>query len=171
MKNLLLMRHGKSSWNDESLSDFERPLKKRGKRDVPIMAELLVKKDLIPQIILSSPSKRTRQTTKLANRIFELDKKNIHSIDNFYMANWHDFLPAIQQINDEINSIMIVGHNPSLELFLQSLTGEFRKMPTSAVAYIKIPITSWTEFDESLKSIELVKLWKPKKIREKNESK
>jgi len=83
MKKLYLIRHAKSSWEDITLDDFERPLNKRGEKDAPMMGKLLNKKNITADIIISSPSKRTKQTVKLITQQLQSTLKIIYN-DNLY---------------------------------------------------------------------------------------
>ena len=162
MKNLLLMRHGKSSWKDTSLSDHERPLKKRGRKDTARIAKLLSKKDLVPQFILCSNAKRARQTAKIL-----MDESDfggdIEYLDSFYMAEPAIFYEKLRLLPD-VESVMIIGHNPGLETLLQLLDGNISSLPTAAVSIISLPVDSWEDIDEDTTG-ELIEFWRPRELR------
>lgn len=165
MKTLLLMRHGKSSWNDETLEDFDRPLKKRGKHDVPRMAELLRDERLIPDYVLASPAVRCRETVEILADQLDLDDDMIEYVEEFYQAELEDYLDMLIDVTDSFRKVLIVGHNPSLEALLQTLTGEIESLPTSALACIKVGISSWEELEEDSEEIgQLVDVWRPKEM-------
>lgn len=164
MKELFLMRHGKSSWKDEDLDDFDRPLNKRGKRDALFMAEFLAGKKLLPDLILASPAIRARQTTERLNEVFKLNEKIIRYYDDFYLADQQDFFDALNLLDDTFLSVMIIGHNPSLEYFIHSLTGEVHKFPTAAVAQIKLSVANWKDLRTTLGCGKLINLWRPKEL-------
>ena len=165
MKTLMLMRHGKSSWKDDNLSDFDRPLKKRGQRDVPKMAELMKEEKLMPDFILSSPAVRCRETVQILSDHLHLDDDMIQYVDRFYQAEIEDYLEILTKVDDNFRKVMIIGHNPTLESFLQTLTGEIEPLPTSAIACIKIGINSWKELEEDGDDVaKLVDVWRPKEM-------
>ncbi len=164
MKSLILMRHGKSSWKDISLPDFERPLKKRGKRDVPLMGELLSNEGITPDYVLSSPAIRCRETVELLYDPLVLSDEMVVYIDDFYHADTMDYLEAIADLSDGFSRILIVAHNPSLEGLLQHLTGDSEVLSTAAAVWIKLPICDWKEIVGDDIQGTLVKLWRPKDL-------
>jgi phosphohistidine phosphatase len=166
MKKLILMRHGKSSWKETNLSDFDRPLKKRGQRDVPLMAKLLQEEELVPELILSSPAARCRETVALANESFGLSEEKIIWIKDLYMADAEDYLEALEKYAGSEKTVMICGHNPSLEGLLQVVTGNFDALSTAGVAYLKLDIHNWKDVDADDMEGKLKCLWCPKEINE-----
>ena len=100
MKTILLMRHAKSSWKDHNLDDFERPLKKRGKKDARAMAQILVEKELLPQKLFSSSAKRACQTAEI---VIEESKSNIpvEYLDQLYMAERSVYEDLLRDMPDE----------------------------------------------------------------------
>lgn len=164
MKTLVLMRHGKSSWKDILLSDFDRPLKKRGRRDTPIMGELLCKEGIAPDYVLSSPALRCRQTVELLYDPLKLSDDMIGYVKGFYHADTMDYLEVITDLSDDFSRILIVGHNPSLEGLLQFLTGDIEALSTAAIAWIKLPIQDWEDIIKDDIQGTLVKLWRPKEL-------
>lgn len=162
VKTIYLVRHAKSSWKDDSLFDKKRPLNSRGKHDAPFIGEVLFKKSVNPDIIISSDAERAFTTAKIfANKIkFPLDK--IITSNNLYLAHTDELLESISNLSNDYNSVMLVGHNPGLTLLLNYLTGEdIDNMPTSSTACIKLKINSWSDVDR--KSGELVFFEYPKK--------
>jgi len=164
MKTVLLMRHAKSSWKDEKLKDRDRPLNKRGHRNAPQMGELLLEKELVPQVILSSTAVRARQTAEavIEKSAFQGD---IRYEDSLYMAEADEYLKALYKLPDEIERVMIIGHNPGLESLLPLMTGQIEALPTAAIAYLSVPIKQWKELKKDHKA-ELVALWRPKELEE-----
>jgi len=163
MKTLLLMRHAKSSWKHAELEDQQRPLNKRGEKDAPMMGKLLKEKELIPQRILSSIAVRARQTVSLL-----AEKAGFHGqidyLDIFYMAEPQVYLEALTYLPDDVERVMIVGHNPGLEGLLQILSKRVEALPTAGLAYLSLPIKSWSELNAETKG-ELVEFWRPKELR------
>jgi phosphohistidine phosphatase len=162
MKTLLLMRHAKSSWKDTGLADFERPLKKRGKKDSARVAKLLAKKDLVPQLILCSSAKRAHQTAEIL--IDECDfQGEIEYLDSFYMAEPGIFYDILKSLPD-VDSVMLIGHNPGLETLLQLMNRQIASLPTGALAYLSLQIDSWQDLDEDTPA-ELVEFWRPRDLK------
>lgn len=164
MKKLILMRHGKSSWKDNSLADIDRPLKKRGQRNVTSMAQVLLDEELIPDLILSSPAERASQTAEIMVKSLGVQKNVLTYVDSIYMADLEDFYELLAEVDDSAEIVMVIGHNPSLEALMQSLTGDIDALPTAGVAYIKLDINHWNEISEEDTSGNLKGLWRPKEL-------
>ena len=144
MKTLLILRHAKSSWENTNLSDFERPLNKRGLEAAPVMGEVLKKNQFQPEIILSSPAMRARQTAEIIRKTACI-KGKVEFEERIYEASPARLLEVISEQNDEVKSIMLVGHNPGLEALVKTLTGQMQPMPTAALAVIDLEINHWNE--------------------------
>ena len=142
-KTLLILRHAKSSWKNEKLKDFDRPLKHRGEEDARLMGKVLRMTELVPQVILSSPALRAKQTAELVAREAELAGE-LRFIDTFYLGEPEDYINGLKQLPDEIERVMIVGHNPGLTRLLSFLTGrDVGNLPTCAVACVDFDLPSW----------------------------
>src|SRR5687768_6122328 len=100
MKTLILVRHAKSSWDTPGLSDFDRPLNERGKKDAPEMAERLKEKGLKPDVFVSSPAKRARRTARFFAEAFGVEKGDIVLVEDLYMATEEAFIKAIKGLKD-----------------------------------------------------------------------
>jgi len=146
MKTLLLMRHSKSSWKHPENPDHERPLNKRGKKDAPLIGNLLKDKELIPQCILSSTAIRAVETAEMVVKSSGFMGK-VDFLDSFYMAEPNAYLDGLQSLPDEIERVMIIGHNPGLEGLLQILSGRVESLPTSSIAHIVLPINQWKDLN------------------------
>jgi phosphohistidine phosphatase len=164
MKTLLLMRHGKSSWKDDSLSDHERPLKKSGRRDTKRIAQEIEKNDLYPHIILSSSAARAKETAEILMDTLGFENRIIFS-DQLYMAEPEDFIDVLSQLDDDYDTVLVIGHNPGMEAFIQIIDGEIETLPTAGLGQLVLVLDSWQ--DISLDTMgELVGLWKPRELRE-----
>ncbi len=144
MKTLFILRHAKSSWDFPELSDFARPLNERGEKAAPFMGELMKVKNLVPDLIVSSPAERAKQTATLVKDAAELDAE-IQFNHKIYEASPQSLLYLIAEFEDEFDSVMIVGHNPGFESLVRILSGENPGMPTAALAVIELEIESWSE--------------------------
>lgn len=168
MKTLLLMRHGKSSWKDDTLADHERPLKKRGRKDAKRIAKEILKHDLMPELILSSSAVRARETVEILTENLDYQNKIIYS-DKLYMGEPQDFIDALQETTEHEGIVMIVAHNPGLEAYLQIIDGEIESLPTGGLGYLLLAIDDWK--DLSLDTMgDLIGFWKPKELRKKDKS-
>jgi phosphohistidine phosphatase len=146
VKTLFIVRHAKSSWDDPSLSDFDRPLNDRGKRDAPKMGKRLREKDLLIDLMISSPAKRAYATCRKIVEVLEFPQEKIKLEDKLYHASEDTMLDIIRKVNDHHSTVMIFGHNPGLTEFVNSLTnGNIFNVPTCGVAACDFQIKSWKE--------------------------
>jgi phosphohistidine phosphatase len=159
MKTILILRHAKSSWKHPELSDHDRPLNKRGLTEAPQMGKLMRKEGLLPDIVLSSTARRARDTAQMVAEMCAYAGE-IRLIPDLYRADVEDILGFLQNQDDSFSVVMVVGHNPDLEMLLSTLTGEDEALPPAALAQVEMPIQSWKELDPE-KNGKLVNLWKP----------
>lgn len=162
MKTVLILRHAKSSWNHPELSDYERPLNSRGKRDAPRMGKHLRQEGLIPDRILTSSAKRARKTANKVAKSCGYTGK-VKKLEAFYDTVPGVFFKTLQALSDKYQRVMVVGHNPTMEQLVNHLTGEIEQMPTAALAHIELPIQQWDALDLYTKGT-LVNLWTPKTL-------
>lgn len=146
MKTLVLIRHSKSDWSDPNLTDIERPLNKRGKRDAPFMASLLKEKGVAPDIILTSPAERALQTVKYFVDEFNFDRDKILVREEIYSMGSIAIRKLISQIDDSHNVIFLFGHNPDLSALANQLLDVFiENVPTTGIVCIDFDFNSWKE--------------------------
>ncbi|MEJ2545498.1 MAG: histidine phosphatase family protein [Calditrichaceae bacterium] len=144
MKRLLLVRHAKSSWDYPGLTDFERPLNKRGNRDAPFMGKLLKKMNVIPDLIISSPATRAITTARYFADNMDYPLEKINTNERLYDANPSDIIEVISEIDASVNILMIVSHNPGLTETADQLSGEvIDNIVTSAIFNIDFDTDSW----------------------------
>jgi phosphohistidine phosphatase len=142
MKKLLLVRHAKAA-HEDSVKDFERPLKTSGVQDATIMAQRLHSHGIIPQHIVSSPALRTIST---ANIIAEhLGTYAIETNEQIYDSGEGVLFKIITQFSDEHDFVALVGHNPGISEVLYYLTGKVKDVATGTVALIDFEIDTWSE--------------------------
>jgi phosphohistidine phosphatase len=144
MKTLFLIRHAKSSWDDAALPDKERPLDARGKRDAPAMGERLAKRDVKPDLIVSSPATRALATAQSIARKLDYKLKNIVVDDRLYACAADDLLKVIYEFADEQERVMLFGHNPEFTELAHRLSSQITEMPTCAVAEFRFDAKSWS---------------------------
>jgi phosphohistidine phosphatase len=144
MKKLLLLRHAKSSWEDASLPDFERPLNERGLRAAPLIGKFMRERKIRPDLVICSPAKRTRETIALVLEAAGFETE-IRYDERIYEASLASLVEIVAQVEDDKAEIMLVGHNPGFENLLERLTGENERMPTAAFACIALDSEKWGE--------------------------
>lgn len=144
MKILYLVRHAKSSWKDDSISDAERPLNKRGERDAPFMAELLYRKGIQPDLLVSSPALRALSTAKIFANTFEYLEGRIQVEDSAYLAETEDIWRIVRNFDNGSDSAMLFGHNPGFTEFVNFFDNVYiDNVPTSGVVCIAFSSENW----------------------------
>ncbi|MDX2429268.1 MAG: histidine phosphatase family protein [Xanthomonadales bacterium] len=145
-KLLYLVRHAKSSWSDPSLSDRDRPLNKRGRRSAPDMGRRLAAQDHLPELIISSPARRAFSTARKIAKKLGYDRSKIMTDESLYFSGTGSMMELLENLDDDYQKVMIVGHNPAMTSLMNILSGSsIDNMPTCAVAVINYPMTSWSE--------------------------
>ena len=146
MKTLALIRHGKSSWDDPALADIDRPLNPRGMRNAPDMGRRLAERGQKPDLFLTSPARRARDTAGIIAREVDYPESALHIINELYLADTGTLLRVVQELDDACDEAWIVGHNPDLTDFANGL-GDFQtnNMPTGAVCRFAFDVSRWGE--------------------------
>jgi len=145
-KTIILVRHAKSSWADEQLEDFERPLNERGLKDAPFMGQKLHEKGISPDLIISSPAFRAISTARRIGRELAYDLKSIRCESAIYEASNNQLVELIRQLPNDLDTIMLVGHNPGMHELCYYLTLKLPEdFPTCAVAILKLETNLWKE--------------------------
>jgi len=162
MKKLFLIRHAKSSWDYSNLTDFERPLNKRGKRDAPFMAKLLAKQGFNPDFIISSPANRAITTARYFSESLGYFFDKIFIEPKLYEASRDEILEVVMEIGKTYNNVMLFSHNPGLTDFANKLIGNtIDNIPTCGIVSINFKIESWSEINS--KNSEMMFFEYPKK--------
>ena len=143
-KTLLLVRHAKSSWDDVTLPDKERPLADRGKRDAPLMGKRLAKRQVRPDLILSSPARRALSTAGIIAKELNYRAEDIVVDERLYATDADMLLDVIGELSDKLKCVMLFGHNPEFADLAQRLSNEPALMPTCAVAQFTFESTPWS---------------------------
>jgi phosphohistidine phosphatase len=149
MKTLLLMRHGKSSWDDPLVEDFDRPLTARGERGAKRIGRWLKDSKLCPDAVLCSTAVRARDTWSLVSD----QLASIPTVDwmgELYHCPVEGFVEALQRLSSDVKCVLIVGHNPGLEDLVARLCGARKKFPTAALAHLECDIDAWSDFDSDI---------------------
>ena len=159
MLTLSIFRHAKSSWDDGRLKDADRPLNERGRAASPMMGQYMLREQLRPDLVLSSPSVRTRETCELAFAGFpnppELQFENV-----LYLASARTLLGRIRKAPETSRHLMLVGHNPGMHLLALELLGTARapradepanqadlkaKLPTGGLVVVEFDCATWAD--------------------------
>jgi phosphohistidine phosphatase len=141
---LFLVRHAKSSRNEPALPDKDRPLNDRGKRDAPKMGERLAKREVTPDLILSSPAKRALKTAQIIAKKLDYKLADIVVDERLYATGAEDLLQVIHKLGAKPKSVMLFGHNPELTELAHRLSSKIAHLPTCAVAEFTFDAKSWS---------------------------
>lgn len=155
MKKVILLRHAKSSWDDPSLDDHDRPLNRRGKQAAPIIGEWLSHREHMPDVVLCSSSERTRETVSGM-------RKSVPSLPDpvvereLYHASPCDMRSRLSQLPSNVETVMLVGHQPGLGSLVRKLANgqenrrckrAYEHFPTGAAAVLEIDVEDWADID------------------------
>ena len=145
MKELILIRHAKSSWKDSSLDDRERPLNKRGERDAPEMGARLARRKHKPNLIVSSPAVRALETARITARKLGYPRKDIAVEDRLYGAGVAELLDVIRNTDESVTTLMLFGHNPGLTELANHLGPRpIPNLPTCGVLHLRFETETWS---------------------------
>ena len=156
MKSLTLFRHAKTERDSTTGRDFDRRLAERGERDAPRMGKEIRQMDLEYDLVLSSPAARAAETAELAGLAPRFDQR-------IYDASAGDLLSIAQQADNQVKTLMMVGHNPGFERLASRLIGATVEMPTGSLIEIELPIDDWKDVGDG--SGRVVRFIKPKELR------
>jgi phosphohistidine phosphatase len=149
MKILTLVRHAKSSWKDTSLTDRDRPLNKRGKRDAPEMGRRIAAAGIRPSLIVSSPATRAWTTAKVIANEIGYPREFLQRDNALYLASVNGILDVIASQDVGFNSLMLVGHNPGFtDLANYLVPGLTNNVPTAGVISVELDTDEWTLYDK-----------------------
>lgn len=149
MKTIYFIRHAKSSWKDMSLSDFDRPLNKRGQRDAPFMANLLKEKGVQPDAIISSPANRAYTTASYFAKALDMDIGEIIKEAGIYEAYHTTVLSIIQKQSNQLDTLLVFGHNPAFTNLANFFTRNYiDNVPTCGITEISASIEKWADLNE-----------------------
>lgn len=148
MKTLYIMRHAKSSWKDPGLADHQRPLNKRGKRDVQVMGGRLKARAMRPDLIVCSDARRALDTAIPIAEMLGLDRSSIRRESDLYNASESRILKMVKGLDAGWPQVMIVGHNPGLNEFINRfLPSPIPHLPTAGIVALSFEIDAWQEID------------------------
>ena len=161
-KTLYLLRHAKSSWGDEQLDDHDRPLNSRGRKAAARVGRLLKDESLLIDRVLCSTSVRTRQTADL---VFAASSKPppISYREDLYHPTPDQIISILNEVPEQVCSVMVISHNPGLEEFLTVLTNDAVPFPTAALAMLELDVEYWSDLGDQTHG-KLVQMWRPKEL-------
>ncbi|MFO7812729.1 MAG: histidine phosphatase family protein [Pelovirga sp.] len=144
MKNLSLIRHAKSDWSSGAASDFDRPLNHRGNKAAPMMAERILKRGSIPDLLVSSPARRAFETVELLAHELDAPQEQIVFHRDIYDASLSMLVETVRQL-PALEHIALIGHNPGLsELGLWLCPQAPEWLPTCAVLELELAVNDWS---------------------------
>lgn len=155
-RELLILRHAKSSWDSGAATDFDRPLSKRGRKNAPRVGRFLLNQGLVPDYVISSPAERAKQTVIGVCAEMDIGPDRINWDSRIYHASSGSLLAVLNECPEHAERVLIAGHNPGMEILLQNLCDheipmpdDYKLMPTAAVAHLEIR-SAWSELEGGL---------------------
>jgi phosphohistidine phosphatase len=146
MKTLILVRHAKSSWKDQTLADYDRPLNKRGKRNAPEMGQRLAERGIRPDRMVSSPAKRAIATAQAVAKEVGFPREKIVEDERLYLSSVSTWLEVIRPLDDDADCVICFGHNPELTDLVNTLgRQDIGNMPTCGVVELRYDIETWAD--------------------------
>jgi phosphohistidine phosphatase len=146
VKRLTLIRHANAEWKNASVPDFDRPLNKRGITEAEAMGKLLLEQELVPDLLLTSPARRTQQTTEILLRKITLVPRRVKAVENLYLAGLEDILSMVRATGPKVQHLAIVGHNPGLSDVAKHMAPEgmmIMDLSTGAACTLSFTARSW----------------------------
>ena len=162
MKRLILMRHAKSSWEDD-VADFDRPLNGRGLRDAPRIAAALARRGWSPDVVIHSAALRTTQTWELMASHFPEVRKVVSS-KSLYLGSLRDIQEVVETLPPDCGTSLVIGHNPGWELAVHQLSNQNQRMTTANAALFEIVADNWEFLFTMDASWRLVDVLRPKEL-------
>lgn len=150
MKQLVLVRHAKSSWEMGDVTDFNRSLNDRGLRDAPEMAARLKKRSITPDLIISSSAVRAKTTATIFKEILQIPDASFQLDDELYLAEYTYFMKLVAECSDDIHSLMLFSHNPGITAFAYLISSKINvridDMPTCGIFGVQFETDHWKDF-------------------------
>ncbi len=147
MRTLLLLRHAKSQNAEAGLPDFDRALNDRGRKEAQAVGTFMRKQSLRLDLVVSSPARRARETTELVLASADLPVE-VRYDQRVYEAGPLRLLEVLSQIEEERNTVLLVGHNPGFEELVRLLTDRLEHMATGTLAKIDLEAVGWSKLPE-----------------------
>jgi phosphohistidine phosphatase len=149
LKRLVLLRHAKSSWRDSELADHERPLSGRGERDAPRMGGRLRRRGVAPDRVLTSHAQRALRTATVVARELDFPPARISVVPRLYLATPKQILDVVASQAEDVESILLVGHNPGLTELVNRLLPDLHlaNVPTAGAVALEFDTERWSELE------------------------
>ncbi len=153
MRSVLFVRHAKSSWDNASVSDFDRSLNERGKKDAREMAKYLLNRKVPLDSFISSPAKRAKKTAVFFSEVYGFHESALLLRPELYLPETESFYEVLEKVPDTLMHLAVFSHNPGITDFVNLLTDEIRvdSVPTTGVFAIRTDIQSWKDFRHAKK--------------------
>ena len=155
-RELLILRHAKSSWDSDARTDFERPLAKRGRKAAPRVGRWLKQQSLVPDYVVSSPAERAKQTVIAVCGQVDFPPEQINWDSRIYGGGTTALVSVLRESPADAQRVLIAGHNPGLEILVQylcedsvSFPHDGKLMPTAAVAHLELA-SEWEDLGRGL---------------------
>ncbi len=153
MKRLIVVRHAKSSWDSALITDFDRPLNDRGKRDAPEMAAQLLKRNISIDLFISSPAKRAETTARIFMSEMMAAQTQLQIANELYLAPKAVFYEVIKKIDHRFQTVALFAHNPGITDFVNALTDmRTDNVPTCGIFGVIIKAENWADIESAEKS-------------------
>ncbi|MGO2103398.1 MAG: SixA phosphatase family protein [Psychroflexus halocasei] len=161
-KRLVIIRHGKSSWKNDELEDIKRPLKERAYKDAELVSNAYKASSIHSFTAFTSPAVRAHETAKLVTDHLDNQIKSLKVDGQLYTFSPSILLDFIANLSDNINNVMLFGHNPAITDVVNQLGSEyFQNVPTTGLVEIQFNESSWSEIDKGTTQLYLF----PKNLR------
>ena len=162
MKSIILVRHGKSSW-EYNVSDTERPLKQRGVKDAKLVADQFIKSNKIPEKIYSSHAKRALETCKIFVKAFDLDKNSFKIEHELYDFGGESVINFIKNLSNKYGTVMLFGHNYAFTSIANIFGDKFiDNVPTSGLIKLNFDIENWKDLTQGTTELIII----PKELKQ-----
>jgi phosphohistidine phosphatase len=141
-KRLIVLRHAKSAWDTDALSDHDRPLNKRGRADAPRVGQALADLGWKPEWVLLSDAARTRETWKRMRSFFD-EGVELRASRSLYHAGFAELAEHVRALSDTVETVMVIGHNPGWEEVASRLSQQEIELTTANAALLETAAGSW----------------------------
>lgn len=153
MKNITLVRHGKSSWEFD-VSDRERPLKKRGINDAKLVSKHFKNNGILPDFIFSSPANRALSTCRLFMKHLNISDEKLQIVENLYDFGGHQVIDFLKNLNEDYDNVMIFGHNHAFTSICNIFGDHYiDNLPTSGLVSIEFDVDRWNAINNGHTSL------------------
>ena len=147
-RQLTLLRHAKSSWDDTATKDRNRPLNERGERDAPLMGRRLRDRGARPTLIVTSPALRALRTAQIIAREIGYPEEFLQREEDLYLASPNQIVAVIARQDSSFRDVIVCGHNPGLTKLANRLTGAgIDNVPTSGMVVVELNLNQWSDLD------------------------